>query len=205
MITSKWAWIAGIGAGLLSVLCCIGPLVPILLGIGGASVLLGLDQYKPIFMGLGLLVLGGTSMYVILHHRRCCTTKNWFKEIQLISLVFGVGILSYAVLQYGIIPSISQIASEKIAETNINTFILSENINTAYLEIEGMTCAGCAVGVQKVLSEIPGIIAVDVNWETGIATIQYKTESISIENIKATKLPSPYILKEPKSVKEKGI
>ena len=57
---SKLALAGGILAGVGASACCIGPLVLVSLGIGGAWIghLTALEPYRPIFIGLTLLLLG---------------------------------------------------------------------------------------------------------------------------------------------------
>jgi len=194
---TKWIWFSALGAGLLGVLCCVGPIIPVLLGIGGASVLLGLDQFKPVFIVMGLIVLAGTSWYAVRHRRQCCATRNRTREIQLVSLIFGIGILSYTVLQYGVIPALSQTASQKIsAETQAKTSSQLATLESISMKIEGMTCAGCAVGVQKVLVDSPGIVAAKVDWKTGKANIQYQPDKTSPNEIGSIKLLPPFKIHE---------
>lgn len=54
------ALVAGGVAALVASVCCLGPLVLILLGIGGAWVanLTALEPYRPIFVGAALVFLG---------------------------------------------------------------------------------------------------------------------------------------------------
>lgn len=56
----KGALIAGGLAGIGASLCCVGPLVLVLAGVGGAwvSALTALEPYRPIFVGLTLVFLG---------------------------------------------------------------------------------------------------------------------------------------------------
>ncbi|MEP7207075.1 MAG: mercuric transporter MerT family protein [Casimicrobiaceae bacterium] len=60
---------AGLLAGIGASVCCVGPLVLLALGIGGAWVatLTALEPYRPIFIGLTVLFLGLT--YRKLHRR----------------------------------------------------------------------------------------------------------------------------------------
>lgn len=57
---SKLALAGGILAGVGASACCIGPLVLVSLGIGGAWIghLTALEPYRPILIGLTLLLLG---------------------------------------------------------------------------------------------------------------------------------------------------
>jgi len=56
---------------------------------------------------------------------------------------------------------------------------------TTSLKVKGMTCqVGCANKVKKVLNEIDGIKSCDVNFENGIASVNFNEEKISPEEIK---------------------
>lgn len=57
--TNSGSMIAAVAAAIGASLCCIGPLVLLALGIGGAwiSYLTALEPYRPIFIGITLLFL----------------------------------------------------------------------------------------------------------------------------------------------------
>lgn len=194
----KWLlWLPGLAAGVLGTLCCTGPVVSVLLGLGGASILLGLDQFRPVLISLGILVLAGASWYAVQHRRTCCAKRSRVKETLLIAIVFSTGIFAYAALQYGIVPLLSQSARQKItAESHAEVFQQTESIESLTLEIGGMTCEGCAVGMQKRFTDLPGVFAADVDWRAGKAEIRYDNSLIQPKQIlESIDLPSPYTLK----------
>lgn len=57
--STGWPLIGGVVAALGASLCCIGPLVLVMLGIGGAWIasLSKLEPYRPLFLGVGILFL----------------------------------------------------------------------------------------------------------------------------------------------------
>jgi mercuric ion transport protein len=59
-LNTKGSLVAGALAALAASLCCVGPLVLLALGIGGAWIgtLTALEPYRPIFIGLTVLSLG---------------------------------------------------------------------------------------------------------------------------------------------------
>jgi copper chaperone len=46
-------------------------------------------------------------------------------------------------------------------------------METTTLKISGMTCGGCVNSVTKVLSNVPGVSAVDVSLEKAAAVVRY--------------------------------
>ncbi len=60
VLNARGSLIAGILAGIGASVCCVGPLVLLALGIGGAWIgnLAALEPYRPIFVGLTLVFIG---------------------------------------------------------------------------------------------------------------------------------------------------
>jgi mercuric ion transport protein len=60
VLNAKGSLVAGILAAIGASVCCVGPLVLLALGIGGAwiSNLTAFEPYRPLFIGLTLLFLG---------------------------------------------------------------------------------------------------------------------------------------------------
>lgn len=55
----RWPLIGGVAAAIAASLCCLGPLVLVMLGIGGAWVAsLGvLEPYRPLFLAIGVVFM----------------------------------------------------------------------------------------------------------------------------------------------------
>lgn len=56
---NSWPLIGGIAAAIAASLCCVGPLVLVMLGIGGAWIanLAVLEPYRPLFLGIGVVFM----------------------------------------------------------------------------------------------------------------------------------------------------
>jgi len=57
-------------------------------------------------------------------------------------------------------------------------------LQTAILNINGMTCMGCVSSIEKVLAEITGVSNSDVSLKKQKAEIQYDPEKIDINQLK---------------------
>ena len=57
--TVRWPLIGGVVAAITASLCCIGPLVLVMLGIGGSWIanLSALEPFRPYFLGVSLIFL----------------------------------------------------------------------------------------------------------------------------------------------------
>jgi len=98
---SGWTW--GLGGSLFASLCCLGPAVAALVGIGSASFLLGLARYRlPLLLvGLALAALG--LVRALRRSRQTCSLDQhrrhlWlFPTVTLVTFALTYGILTYLV------------------------------------------------------------------------------------------------------------
>ena len=82
-----------------SSLCCIGPIVFAILGLGGVGVFIGLETYRPYFIGLSIVFLG-ISFYLTYRKREIicedgsCIIQRGSKwsKISLWTIIFIVGV-----------------------------------------------------------------------------------------------------------------
>ena len=57
-------------------------------------------------------------------------------------------------------------------------------MQTAILNINGMTCMGCVASIKKVLEEIAGVSDSDISLKKEQAKIQYDPEKTNINKLK---------------------
>ena len=57
-------------------------------------------------------------------------------------------------------------------------------MQTAILNISGMTCMGCVTSIKKVLEEIAGVSDSDISLKKEQAKIQYDPEKTNINKLK---------------------
>lgn len=185
----------GILGALAAIFCCVGPLVAILLGLGGATALFGLDRFTPWFIGLGLLILGLASWYAVRKQNRCCAVKSTVRNVKTVGMIFGVGIGAYLLLQFAIVPVLSSVASSKVAATHASAagaaLTNGEEFN---LHIDGMTCAACAIGVESAFLDLPGVISAKVDWKTGDASVRIDPEKIQLSTLLTAKVEPQYTI-----------
>ena len=72
-LNAKGSLVAGVLAAIGASVCCVGPLVLLALGIGGAWIgnLTAFEPYRPLFIGLTLLFLGLAFRKVYLVPQTC--------------------------------------------------------------------------------------------------------------------------------------
>lgn len=52
-------------------------------------------------------------------------------------------------------------------------------MKTIEMKVSGMTCGGCAKGVQRALASEDGVTACEVNLNAGTATVTYDPDAVS--------------------------
>lgn len=70
---ARWPLVGGLAAGFAASLCCVGPLVLVMLGLSGAWManLAALETYRPFFLGLAVVLL--FLAYRKIYRRPVCT------------------------------------------------------------------------------------------------------------------------------------
>ena len=59
-------------------------------------------------------------------------------------------------------------------------------LNTANLQITGMTCASCVANNEKAVGDLPGVEKVVINLATGVAQVEYASDITSLSEIRKT-------------------
>ncbi|HEX8732275.1 MAG TPA: heavy metal-associated domain-containing protein, partial [Ktedonobacterales bacterium] len=54
---------------------------------------------------------------------------------------------------------------------------------TATLAVEGMTCASCALRIEKGLKKLPGVADASVNLATEQATVSYDAAQVAVDDL----------------------
>ena len=105
----------GLLAGFVASLCCIGPLILIILGIGGASTALVIGKQSPYFLALGVLILAaGLGFYYFRRSKKVCDECDvdrfsWKKAVSIIVLACTAFLVVYYVLLYILVPWLTPI------------------------------------------------------------------------------------------------
>lgn len=164
-------------AAIAASICCVGPLVLLALGIGGAWIgnLTALEPFRPYLMGLTFIILG-YAFYKIYRKPKleecapgsyCANPKSdRINKIALwISTVFVMLLLSVPYM----IPLINgnQNNQKKQSEIDYSTLMV------VTLDVPDMYCPACPFTVQKSLLQLDGVISAEVSLETKKAIVTF--------------------------------
>lgn len=172
--------IASIGAlitaGIASI-CCVGPIVLVGLGLGGAGLAVGISKYRPIFLALTLILLG-VAFYLtyrkkeVLCEDGTCKLQSGSKTMKTalwIIVVFAVGISSF--------PHWSPYLLGK------SSVPVPANAESIVLKVSGMICTACAVGIEKSLRKVPGVQSASVDFDKSEAVVAVEHDKVSEEEL----------------------
>lgn len=127
-----FAW--GLGGGIIASLCCLGPIVAVLLGLSGASTLFSVTNYRPYFLVAGLVLTAGGVALALRRSRSCCPVQEhrrnlWrYPTMALVTFAFFYGTFSY--LLPALLPALRY---------ENQTPPSSANVRVAFLLVDGMT------------------------------------------------------------------
>ena len=173
-------------AAITASLCCIGPLVAVLLDASGFAASAVFEKWRPVFLGVTFALLA-LAWYLTYRKPKAacaegsvCATKpvsKWNK----VALWFATG----AVLVTAAFPSLSS-AILRGTQSNAPGVVADANSAVLKVKIPSMDCAACAVSIQTKLRKQAGIITASVNYDTKDAVVQYDATKLLPEKIMAT-------------------
>lgn len=175
--------IGAIVAAVAASVCCVGPLVLLGLGIGGAWVgnLTAFEPFRPYLMGIALALLG-YAFYSIYSKPKaeacepgsyCANPKS--EKINKISLwivtILVVGLLA--------VPYLTPV----LFVSDTDAVVLNANTREVVLDVPGMTCAACPVTIQKSLARVDGVIEASASFEEKNAVVRYDPTKVSTKDL----------------------
>ncbi len=195
---SRWGIVGAFIAALGAAACCLGPLVLLALGIGGAgaSSLKVLDPYRPIFIVItvGLLGFAFYRAYRTPAAAACepdgsCAVPRAARINRIALWIITPLILALLAFPY-IVPQLFGGTSTKGATSMQN--------KEAVLKLDGMTCAACIVHARQSLTGVDGVQEAKVTLDPPQAVVSYDPAKVSVEALEQATTKAGY----PSSVKQ---
>lgn len=169
--------IGGILTAVAASLCCIGPGLLAIVGVGSIGFLGGLAIYRPYFIGftIALLALAFYLTYrkreVVCEDGTCKVTNagKWNKISVWTSAIIAVAAIIFPYVQLA--PTVN---TASVAQSNSQA-----HYETVVLNIKGMDCEACANGLQTSLSQMEGVKSAKVKYKDGSAVIKYDPTTVT--------------------------
>ncbi len=167
----------GIFSAIFASICCLGPLILILIGLGSLGIGAAIGKYHWWFLGGGVLLITVAWRYYFKEKRTCdlksCQMENKRMTqiiLTLASLIvaFFVGLNLYAYLGK---------STEEIPATTIT------NSKEVIIPVEGMSCFTCELTVTQALKKVEGVINATASAKEKTARVTYNTDKTSINKL----------------------
>jgi len=175
----KAVWI-GIKSGIIASSCCIIPLILILTfvfaGVGSVAAAFSFTQYRPYFVALGAVFLLA-SMYLYLNRKYGrCDLYVIMRNRRFIFMTIAVFITVFSTTFYLFLPILSESvysslpASATSAQMRDTRYV---GLREVTLKVGGMTCSGCAYGIEYALRQKVGVVEAKINYPEGTGIVVY--------------------------------
>jgi len=182
----------GIFSALFASICCLGPLILVLVGLGSLGIGAFLGRYHWLFLGGGILLIILAWSYYFKEKRACdlkaCQMEN--KRMTQIILLFATLIVIFFVgLNLYTYFGKSFNAAKTATITNTKTLVIP---------VEGMTCLTCEITVASALKKLKGVISASVSAKEKAAKVIYDPNKTDINRLIETINKTGYKASMPK-------
>jgi len=164
-------------SALAASLCCLGPLLAVVLGLGSFRLATAFEALRPYLLGVtGLLLVGAFYLTYRKLEGQCaegsCQIHGASRASKLVLWLVTIGALLFAAFPYysGALFQVQAQNSKASVSANDTQLIVS---------VGGMTCNSCAFQIQTTLAKLPGVTSAKVSYEKGQAVIVYNPKAIN--------------------------
>ncbi|MBC8311959.1 MAG: hypothetical protein H8E72_06605 [Candidatus Marinimicrobia bacterium] len=156
-------------------LCCTGPLILMAFGVTSVGIFSFIEPLRPYLTIIALSVLSYSFYKVFRKQPDCCESDKLKMKSQKISLF----IMTPVILGFLAFPNFISTPENK-EFTSIN----KQHEKISEWSITGMTCQGCANGLEGAMSKIMGMSKCSVIYESQSMICQTDPQTISENEIK---------------------
>lgn len=211
-----------VSAGLLASLCCIGPLLFVLFGVGAFGAAATFESARPFLLIASVLLLG-IAFYSTYFRRaegcapeEVCATKPINKAGRLGLWIASVAVLMFAMVPYFAGPLAARIAEKKPPSEPAHEQTTQEEccasrvpgagadvlpeagMSLETFKVEGMTCVSCETTIKLALEQTPGVHGAQVSYDRGEAIVKYDPKLTSHDKVRDAINSTGYTGKEDK-------
>ncbi len=170
-------------AAITASLCCIGPLVAVVLGASGFAASAVFEKWRPVFLVVTVALLG-LAWYLTYRKPKAaceagsaCSTEpvaKWNQVVLWLATAFVLIAAAFPTLSSAILGSTA---------TNPPAAVADGNSAVLNVKIPIMNCAACALNIRSVLKKQPGVQQARVSFDTKEAVVRYDPTKLSPEKI----------------------
>lgn len=166
--------------------CCWLPLLLLVFGVSGAGIAGALEAYRPLFIVLMFGFLAG-AFYLTYRPRKslategdccstahdCCavpkegTTRRFSMMTMNKVMLWAVTLMAVVFLFFPKYVSFFLASQQAESESTVENPLVRKTA----IAIDGMTCEGCSVALEKTLKDVPGVLRAKVDYKNKQAVV----------------------------------
>ncbi|MCA1601043.1 MAG: cation transporter [Acidobacteria bacterium] len=168
-------------------LCCILPLVFVVLGLGAFGAAAAFETARPYLLGVAAVLLAFGFYRAYFRREEACASGEECatKPVSRVSRV-GLWLASVAVIAFALAPYYTGTLARQIIPSNTQpSDVGSQPVEVrAKYKITGMTCSGCAETIRLALERTTGVRRAEVSYERAEAVVDYDPQATTPEKIR---------------------
>ncbi len=168
----------GVLSAALASVCCLGPVVLVLLGLGTLGLGAFLGRYHWFFLASAVLILVFAWRIFAKEKRRCDAEHCQMESRKSALTTLLIATLAVAVF----------------AALNVYTYVLSKPVETkaaqmpagqrtVAIPVDGMVCFTCEVSVESSLRGLDGVQAAKASAKQGSVAVTYDPQRLTVEKL----------------------
>ena len=183
-------------AGFVASLCCLGPLLFALLGLGAFGLAGIVATARPYLLALAVLLLA-FGFYCAYFRRdeacepgEACAPKRISRWGRVGLWIAFMAVLAFALSPYyagriaaAFVSRNSSVPATPPAVPNTNG-AANPSIQTVTIQVEGMDCSACEAPIKAALQQTPGVRSADVSYKRGDARVEFDPKQTNVEQLK---------------------
>lgn len=188
MKSEKFALGGAVAAAFGAGLCCIGPVLFALFGLGAFGAASVFESLRPYLLAVAVLALAFGFYRVYFRREQCapgeaCATKPINKVNRAALWVALIAVGAFALSPYYVGYLAAAVVRQKPAIPVAATQATA--LETVTVEVEGMTCESCEVPIKAALDKTSGVRVAEVSYKNGNARIQFDPTQTNLNQIKS--------------------
>ncbi|MEW6008221.1 MAG: cation transporter [Candidatus Omnitrophota bacterium] len=186
----------GIFSAIFASICCVGPLLLVMVGLGSLGIGAVIGKYHWWFVGAGVLLIIIAWKYYFKERRACnlkgCQMEN--KQATLITLIVATIIVAFFV---GLnLYTYTAKPSSIIPKTSV------ANLESIIIPVKGMTCLTCELTVSSSLKKVDGVIEATASAKEGKVKVAFDPKKTNLNKLIEAVNKTGYKASAPGEIKE---
>ena len=170
----------GILSAVFASVCCLGPVLLVVLGLGSLGFGAVLGRYHWWFIGAAIVLLSYAWRSYLTEVRRCKTASCEMargKTTRTVLTVASVVVAAFVGL------NLSTYASQTHKVSSTGTAPPTGQLTSVAIPVEGMTCFTCELTVESSLKGLPGVHSADAKVKEAAAYVEYNPARVNLDQL----------------------